>query len=108
MVREGIMATEIRATKEKKVQLRLQESQKRVIARAAEMRQTTLTHFMIEHAYQAAQTVLAEQVHFTLSPDQWDAFCEALDAPPRSIPALSKLLNEPSVFDVAAEPTRTA
>jgi predicted DNA-binding antitoxin AbrB/MazE fold protein len=40
-----------------------------------------------------------EQVHFRLSRDQWQAFCDALDAPPKSIASLRKLLNEPSVLD---------
>lgn len=41
----------------------------------------------------------ADQAHFALSPDRWQAFCEALDAPPRDIPALRKLLTEGSLFD---------
>lgn len=35
----------------------------------------------------------AEQVHFALTPECWEAFCAALDAPPKEIPALRKLLN---------------
>ena len=49
---------------------------------------------------------MADQAHFTLSPERWDAFCEALDAPPRDIPALRKLLTEASVFDVG--PSRSS
>ncbi len=41
----------------------------------------------------------ADQAHFALPPDRWQAFCEALDAPPRDIPALRKLLTEGSFFD---------
>jgi predicted DNA-binding antitoxin AbrB/MazE fold protein len=41
----------------------------------------------------------ADQAHFALPPDRWQAFCEALDAPPRDIPALRKLLTEGSLFD---------
>lgn len=40
-----------------------------------------------------------DQMHFVLPPDRWQAFCEALDAPPRDIPALRKLLTEESLFD---------
>lgn len=39
------------------------------------------------------------QAHFALPPDRWQAFCEALDAPPKDIPALRRLLTEGSVFD---------
>jgi uncharacterized protein (DUF1778 family) len=82
-----------------RVQLRLQPAQKAVLARAAELRQTSLSNFMLEHAYEAAQQVLAEQVDIVMPPREWEAFCKALDAPPRSVPALKKLLTEASVFD---------
>jgi uncharacterized protein (DUF1778 family) len=73
--------------------------QKEVIARAAELKQTTLTNFMVEQAFTAAQLILADQVHFALSPKKWDEFCAVLDAPPKDLPRLRKLLTEPSVFD---------
>jgi hypothetical protein len=41
----------------------------------------------------------AEPTAFVLPPDRWQAFCDALDAPPREIPALRKLLTESSVLD---------
>lgn len=87
------------ALKDTKVQLRMRPLQKDVIARAAELKQTTMTTFMVEQAFQAAQQILADQTHFYLSPEKWDAFCAALDAPPRDLPKLRRLLREPSVFD---------
>lgn len=81
------------------VQLRVQPAQKAVLARAAQLRQTSLSNFMLQHAYEAAQQVLAEHVDIVMSPAEWQAFQNALDAPPRSIPALRELLTKPSVFD---------
>jgi hypothetical protein len=46
-----------------------------------------------------AETAGADFTHFALPPDRWKAFCEALDAPPKDIPALKKLLMEASLFD---------
>lgn len=40
-----------------------------------------------------------DQVQFAIAPDRWQALCEALDAPPRAIPALRKLLTDEGVFD---------
>ena len=85
--------------KETKVQLRMRPLQKDVIARAAELKQTTMTNFMVEHAFNAAQQILADQTHFYLSRDRWVEFCAALDAPPRELPELRKLLTQPGVFD---------
>jgi len=81
------------------LQLRLRPAQKAVLARAAELRRTSLSNFMLEHAYEAAQQVLAEQVDIVMSPAEWQAFRKALDAPPRAIPALKRLLTQASVFD---------
>jgi len=69
--------------------------QKDVIARAASLKQTTLTNFMVEHAFQRAQQILADQVHFYLSREKWDAFCATLDAPPRTNRACSMSLSSP-------------
>jgi uncharacterized protein (DUF1778 family) len=87
------------ARKATKVQLRLQSAQKAVLARAAAVKRTSLSNFMLEHAYAAAQQILAEQTDIVMSAKQWEAFCKALDAPPRDIPALRKLLTQPSLFD---------
>lgn len=89
-------ASPLKATK---VQLRLRPIQKAVLVRAAQLRRTSLSNFMLEHAYEAAQQVLAEQVDIVMPPVEWEAFCKALDAPPRHIPALKELLTEASVFD---------
>lgn len=87
------------SVKTTKVQLRLRPVQKAVLARAAELRHTSLSNFMLEHAYEAARQVLAEQVDIVMPPAEWNAFCKALDAPPRAIPALKQLFRKASVFD---------
>ncbi len=84
-----------------KVQLRMMPLQRAVISQAAKLKQTTLTNFMVENAFSAAQQILADQVHFYLSQEKWEEFCVALDAPPKDIPALRKLLTKPGVFDDA-------
>jgi predicted DNA-binding antitoxin AbrB/MazE fold protein len=47
----------------------------------------------------AAPSGMADQAHFALSPERWQAFCDALDEPPKDIPALRKLLTEASRLD---------
>ena len=85
------------ALRDTKVQLRMGLLQREVIACAAELKQTTIASFMVDQAFQAAQQILAGQRHFYLSPEKWDEFCAALDAPPKELPALRKLLTEPGV-----------
>jgi hypothetical protein len=42
---------------------------------------------------------IGEQIDIVMPEAEWEAFCTSLDAPPRSIPTLKKLLEEPGVFD---------
>jgi predicted DNA-binding antitoxin AbrB/MazE fold protein len=49
---------------------------------------------------------LSGQVTFSLNSAAWSAFCDALDAPPKSIPQLHRLLVEPGVFDARSDPSR--
>ena len=43
----------------------------------------------------AAQQIIADQLQFRLPKKQWKQFCDELDAPPKTIPALRKLLTKP-------------
>lgn len=46
-----------------------------------------------------AKETLSDRQVFGLSREEWMAFQEALDAPPRDISRLAELLREPSVFE---------
>lgn len=68
--------------KETRISVRIKPVQKALIARAAQLRQTMLTEFVLENALQAASKLLAEQKHFEMTPEQFTRFCRALGAPP--------------------------
>lgn len=85
--------------KEARLNIRASLRQKELIARAAHIEEKTVSDFVLDNAYQAAKRVIADQAYFSLSKDQWGAFCAALDAPPKSISALRKLLTERGIFD---------
>lgn len=86
--------------KETRISVRIKPAQKALIARAAQLRQTTLTEFVLENALAAASQLVAEQKHFEMTPEQFTRFCRALDAPPaKNLKAMQRLLNEPSVLD---------
>lgn len=93
-----------RTQKASRINIRASARQKSVLKRAARLRQTTMSDFVLENAVRAAQEVIAQQkaadrTAFTLPKDKWDEFCAALDAPPKPKPALRKLLAEPGLFD---------
>jgi uncharacterized protein (DUF1778 family) len=88
-----------RQQKEERIYLRVTSDQKHLLERAAQEKHTSLTNFVLENSYDAAQKILAEKTHFILNNEQWKAFCEALDSPPKEIPALINLLTQPSILD---------
>lgn len=87
------------SSKPTRLNIRVSEHEKDVIARAAGALNTTVSNFVLQKAYAEAQAVLADQSQFRLPDKQWRKFCKALDAPPQDIPALRELLTEPGVFD---------
>jgi uncharacterized protein (DUF1778 family) len=86
--------------KEERLSLRVSSSQKEVLEKAAEIKQTSLTNFVLDNSFAAAQEILANQVRFVLSEEQWNKFNEILEAPAKEIPALKNLFSKGSVFNV--------
>lgn len=46
-----------------------------------------------------AEHQLADRVGFSVTPAQWQALVDALDRPPRDIPRLQRLMQEPSALE---------
>lgn len=88
-----------RARRTEKIDLRVTARAKEALQSAAEATRTTLSDFVLESALSRADGVLAERQVFRLDAERWQAFLEALDAPPHPKPRLRKLLQEKSVFD---------
>ena len=84
-----------------KLDLRLTPEAKRRIVAAAEAQQRSVTDFVLQSALERADEVLADKRVWVLDAEQWRRFQAALDAPPRDLPRLRKLLNTPGPFDPA-------
>lgn len=84
--------------KEKRLSIRATEPQKAILAQAAQVQRTNVSQFVLEASLNAAYAVLADQTEFRLSPEQWEAFCQRLDEPPKVIPALQQLFSEQEPF----------
>ncbi|MEH3117217.1 MAG: DUF1778 domain-containing protein [Methylorubrum populi] len=90
------MAT--RTNRTEKLDLRITPEAKHTLVAAAQAQRRSLSEFVLESALGRAEEALADRRVFQLPPDRWGAFAAALDAPPRDLPRLRKLLSEPSVF----------
>ena len=87
------------ATRSEKLDVRLTAEAKRTLAAAAAASQRSLSEFVLESALARAEETLPDRRKFQLDDKQWKRFLAALDAPPRSLPRLRRLLKEPSVFE---------
>jgi uncharacterized protein (DUF1778 family) len=94
----------VRTTRTEKLDLRLTRNAKRALQAAAVTTHRSVSEFVLESALARADEALADRRTFRLNATQWKAFMAALDAPPRPLPRLARLLKEPGFFD--AEPKK--
>ena len=87
------------AARTEKLDLRLTPKAKRVLQSAATAAKRSVSEFVLESALARAEETLPDRQHFGLDAERWKVFLEALDAPPRRLPRLKKLLQTPSVFE---------
>jgi uncharacterized protein (DUF1778 family) len=88
-----------RSTRSQKLDLRLTPAAKAALQTAAAVSNRSVSEFVLESALARADEALSERQTFGLSAVQWKAFLAALDAPPRSLPRLERLMKEPGFFD---------
>jgi uncharacterized protein (DUF1778 family) len=65
-----------------KLTLRFTPATKRRIEAAADVENKSVTAYVLDSALAAADTLLSDRRTFYLNTEQWEAFMEALDAPP--------------------------
>ncbi len=92
---------ETRTRRTEKLDIRLTPTAKRTLYAAASAAQRSVSDFVLESALERAEETLADRRHFGLDAERWRDFMAALDAPPRELPRLQRLLSEASVFDRA-------
>ena len=82
-----------------RLSIRVSRREKETIERASNRLRLSTSAFVVREAVSSAERLLADTTRFELPPDQWKAFTERLDAEPRELPAIQRLLQEPSPFD---------
>jgi len=85
--------------KETRLSIRATWESKELIEKAAKKENKSVSDFVLENALSAAEAIVADDSNFSLDDKQWKNFIAGLDAPPRNIAALRRLLTKPGVFD---------
>ncbi|OGW61017.1 MAG: hypothetical protein A2V83_06935 [Nitrospirae bacterium RBG_16_64_22] len=78
------------APKRDRMHLRLDAASKRKLERAAAYARKSVTDFVLSQAVEAAEHVLKTHEQRVLSAADWEAFCKALDRPPKPNRALKE------------------
>jgi len=86
-------------TRSEKLDLRLTPDAKKALKAAAAVAHRSVSEFVLESALARANETLAERNTFGLDAQRWSEFLAALDAPPRELPRMARLLKEPGFFD---------
>jgi uncharacterized protein (DUF1778 family) len=83
------------------INLRALPEQRDLIDHAANMLGKNRSDFMLEAACERAQSVLLDQVHFSLDAEKFQQFIDLLDAPPKPNEGLKRLLALEPVWNKA-------
>ncbi len=93
-----------RVVRSSKLDLRLTPEAKAKLQAAAKASRRSVSEFVLESAMVRADETLAGRTRFGLEADRWQLFLAALDAPPREIPRLARLFQEPGPFEDGIKP----
>lgn len=86
------MSAATHAPETARINLRTSPEAKALIEQAAALMGTTVSSFMLQNAYEAAQRLLAQHETITLSNRDRDFFLAALENPPEPTEALRRLM----------------
>ena len=92
------MPTAIGSTRSARLGLRATPEQETVLRRAAEVAHKSLTDFILDAAYQAAEQTLLDQRLFMVSGSQYQALLDMLDRPESDNAGLAHLFSRQPVW----------
>jgi uncharacterized protein (DUF1778 family) len=92
------MTNAIASTRSARLGLRATPEQETVLRRAAEVTHKSLTDFILDAAYQAAEQTLLDQRVFMVSGSQYQALLEMLNRPESNNPGLTDLFSRRPVW----------
>ena len=84
--------------KSSRIALRVTPAEKRLLQDAARVSHKSVTAFLLDAGIEAANPLHADQLRFTLPPNEWEEFQAMLEQPVQCLPALVKLLREPGLL----------
>jgi uncharacterized protein (DUF1778 family) len=88
-----------RAARTEKIDLRISPDAKQKLRAAADVREKSVSEFVLDSALTAADEALLDRRRIVLGPDEWERFLRALDEPPKPNDRLKRLFGKPNPFE---------
>ena len=85
--------------KDDRLELRLEPGRRQLLDEAAAASGMSTSAFVLSHATEAAQEVLADRTSFVLPAERWDAFVGLLDREAQPMTGLAAFLATASTLD---------
>jgi uncharacterized protein (DUF1778 family) len=87
-----------RAVRTEKLDVRLSPDAKRKLRAAADIREKSVSEFVLDSALTAADEALLDRRRIVLGPEEWERFLSALDEPPKPNERLERFFGKPNPF----------
>ena len=97
--RRSAASTVPQSSKTARIGLRVSPVRERTIRLASEIKEKSLSEFILDAAFQEAEQTLLEQRLFQVSHDKFEDFSNLLDRPPMDNEGLKQLFSKPSPWD---------
>jgi uncharacterized protein (DUF1778 family) len=89
----------LKEAKSERIEVRLTPRTKHILQEAATSAHMDLSEFVLQSSLVEAEIALSRRTRFVLEDTNWDKFVELLDRPTTEIPALRKLMTQPSALE---------
>jgi uncharacterized protein (DUF1778 family) len=89
--------------KDHPLSMRLPDADLAIIDRAAHLRGRSRTEFMRDAAVRTAEDIIMENTLIRMSPEGFDGFVAALDAPAKPVAAMVEILSRPAPWEKSAK-----
>ena len=96
---QHLLDAETASRRDVTINIRARQRQRDLIDEAAAVLGKNRSDFMLETACREAESVLLDRRTFALDEATWERFTALLDAPPRDLPQLRKLLSTPASWE---------
>ena len=89
------MTAKRRKEAKQRVNLRIEQEDRALFARAATVHRESLTQFLVESGRERAERLLADRTSFRIDSEAWQELVAAMDRPAKPRPELARLLSRP-------------